>query len=318
MVDGEHGRHRPGRRRRRGAARASCTTCSTTGGSRSSRASRPTRRPGPQRQRRHRGGRARRRAGRREARRAHRRRGALRGLAGERRGRSPRSRASELTRAAADAVARDGPEDGGVPAGRRAAASRARTSSTAGCRTRCCSRSSPTRASARWWSRHDRCGARDASPTSLVDAPTADRRAAWTQRYADSLMNTYGPPQRVLVRGEGCYVWDADGNALPRPARRHRGQRARPRPPGRASSAVTAQVGTLGHVSNFFATPAADRAGRAAARRSLGAADGRVFFSNSGAEANEAAFKLAPARPAGPRSSRPRARSTAARWARWR
>ena len=29
--------------------------------------------------------------------------------------------------------------------------------------------------------------------------------------YADSVMNTFGPPKRVFVRGEGCHVWDADG-----------------------------------------------------------------------------------------------------------
>lgn len=33
--------------------------------------------------------------------------------------------------------------------------------------------------------------------------------AAWTERYTGALMNTFGPPKRVLVRGEGCHVWDA-------------------------------------------------------------------------------------------------------------
>ena len=33
----------------------------------------------------------------------------------------------------------------------------------------------------------------------------------WTRRYTAALMGTYGVPQRVLVRGEGCYVWDAEG-----------------------------------------------------------------------------------------------------------
>ena len=35
--------------------------------------------------------------------------------------------------------------------------------------------------------------------------------AAWTERYRGAVMDTFGPPQRVLVRGEGAYVWDADG-----------------------------------------------------------------------------------------------------------
>jgi acetylornithine/N-succinyldiaminopimelate aminotransferase len=114
----------------------------------------------------------------------------------------------------------------------------------------------------------------------------------WTDRYAHAVMDTFGPPQRVLVRGEGAYVWDADGkryldllagiavNAL---------GHAHPT----LTAAVSAQLGTLGHVSNFFGTPAQI----ALAERLLtlaGAPEGsRVFFTNSGTEANEAAFKMA-------------------------
>ena len=57
-------------------------------------------------------------------------------------------------------------------------------------------------------------------------------------------------------------------------------------------SAVTGQIATLGHVSNFFATPAAGRTGRQARARMSGADEARVFFTNSGTEANEAAFKI--------------------------
>jgi acetylornithine aminotransferase len=123
-------------------------------------------------------------------------------------------------------------------------------------------------------------------------APAGLTGAEWSRRYGDALMNTFGPPQRVLVRGEGCYVWDADGrryldllaglavNAL-----------------GHAhpflTSAVTAQLATLGHVSNFFATaPQVALAERLLDL--LGAPQGsRVFLCNSGAEATEAAFKIA-------------------------
>ena len=38
-----------------------------------------------------------------------------------------------------------------------------------------------------------------------------DSVARWTDRYTHAVMDTFGPPQRVLVRGEGAYVWDADG-----------------------------------------------------------------------------------------------------------
>lgn len=109
-----------------------------------------------------------------------------------------------------------------------------------------------------------------------------------TQRYAGAVMNTFGPPQTVLVRGEGSRVWDADGkeyldllggiavNAL---------GHAHPA----IVEAVTTQLTTLGHISNFFASePQIALAEKLLAL--LGQA-GRVFFTNSGAEANEAAFK---------------------------
>lgn len=115
---------------------------------------------------------------------------------------------------------------------------------------------------------------------------------AWTRRYAASAMNTFGPPQRVLVRGEGCYVWDADGNRyldlLAGIAVNALGH-AHPF----LVSAVTAQLATLGHVSNFFAT--APQIALAERLLELARApDGsRVFFTNSGTEALEVAFKLA-------------------------
>ena len=127
------------------------------------------------------------------------------------------------------------------------------------------------------------------SASSLV-AP--DSGAHWTQRYSAALMNTFGPPQRVLVRGEGAYVWDADGmrylDLLGGIAVNSLGH-AHPT----LTAAVSAQLGTLGHVSNFFASPVQI----ALAERLLGLAgapDGsRVFFANSGTEANEALFKMA-------------------------
>jgi acetylornithine aminotransferase len=102
-------------------------------------------------------------------------------------------------------------------------------------------------------------------------------------------MNTFGPPRLALVRGEGAHVWDEDGreyvdffggiavNAL---------GHAHPA----LVEAVSTQLRTLGHVSNFFTSaPQVELA-----ERLLGLvdADGRVFLSNSGTEANEAALKL--------------------------
>jgi acetylornithine aminotransferase len=111
-------------------------------------------------------------------------------------------------------------------------------------------------------------------------------------RYAESLMNTFGPPKMVLTKGDGPYVWDAEGtryldllggiavNAL---------GHAHPA----LVNAVTQQLGTLGHVSNFFATqPQVTLAERLLSLLGLPEGGGKVFFTNSGTEANEAAFKL--------------------------
>ncbi|PZF82220.1 acetylornithine transaminase [Jiangella anatolica] len=132
--------------------------------------------------------------------------------------------------------------------------------------------------------------------TELEQVPglgALDNNAAWTARYGRSLMNTFGPPQRVLVRGEGCYVWDADGrrylDLLGGLAVNSLGH-AHPL----LVSAITAQLATLGHVSNFFASaPQIALAERLLDLLGAPASAGRVFFTNSGTEANEAAFKIA-------------------------
>jgi len=109
-----------------------------------------------------------------------------------------------------------------------------------------------------------------------------------TERYQGALMNTFGPPQRVLVRGEGVHVWDIDGNryvdllgGIAVNALGH----AHPA----ILKAVTEQLSTLGHISNFFASePQIELAERLL---ELVGSPGKVFFTNSGTEANEAAFK---------------------------
>lgn len=129
-------------------------------------------------------------------------------------------------------------------------------------------------------------------PTGALPLVELGAGAAWTQRYTYAVMNTFGPPKRVLVRGEGCYVWDADGNryldllaGLAVNALGH----AHPL----VVQAVTSQLTTLGHVSNFFGTaPQIALAERLQELLGMGPG-GRVFFTNSGTEANEAAFKIA-------------------------
>jgi acetylornithine aminotransferase len=111
------------------------------------------------------------------------------------------------------------------------------------------------------------------------------------QQYQHALMPTFGVPKRVFVRGEGCYVWDMEGrrhldllSGLAVTALGH----AHPT----VLSAVTGQIATLGHVSNFFATPAQVALATRLTRMLGESAEARVFFTNSGTEANEAAFKL--------------------------
>ena len=115
---------------------------------------------------------------------------------------------------------------------------------------------------------------------------------AWLTRYSSSVMATYGAPQRVLVRGEGCYVWDADGrrylDLLAGIATNALGH-AHPL----LVAAVTSQLTTLGHVSNFFATAPQIALAERLVEITRAPQGSRVFFCNSGAEANEAAFKMA-------------------------
>ena len=129
---------------------------------------------------------------------------------------------------------------------------------------------------------------------AATDLPegTGGTQAEWQDRYARAVMGTYGVPQRVLVRGEGCYVWDADGHRyldlLAGIATNLLGH-AHPL----LVSAVTTQLSTMGHVSNFFATPGQVTLAEQLVELLHGPVGSRVFFCNSGAEANEAAFKIA-------------------------
>nr|WP_300337585.1 acetylornithine transaminase [Actinomyces sp.] len=123
----------------------------------------------------------------------------------------------------------------------------------------------------------------------------AGSQQEWTQRYAGAVMNTFGTPQRVLVRGAGAEVTDADGRTytdlLAGIAVSCLGH-AHPA----VVAAVTEQLSTLGHVSNIFTSPAQIRLAEELAGiifPTCSRKDTRVFLANSGTEANEAAFKIA-------------------------
>ncbi|MFT8395864.1 acetylornithine transaminase [Propionibacterium sp.] len=117
----------------------------------------------------------------------------------------------------------------------------------------------------------------------------------WGDRYEHTLMNTFGAPRRVLVKGSGASVWDADGKQytdLLAGLAVHALGHANPV----VTEAVTAQMNTLGHISNLFASPTQIALGEKlialATRLAPEGTPARVFFCNSGTEANEAAFKL--------------------------
>ena len=113
----------------------------------------------------------------------------------------------------------------------------------------------------------------------------------WTQTWEQSLTHNYGTPGVELVRGAGARVWDDQGreyidllagiavNAL---------GHAHPE----LVANVSAQIGTLGHTSNLVATGPVMSLAKQLVELSGSGRSGRVFFCNSGDEANEAAFKL--------------------------
>ncbi|WP_043812587.1 acetylornithine transaminase [Allokutzneria albata] len=111
------------------------------------------------------------------------------------------------------------------------------------------------------------------------------------QRWRSALMDNYGTPSLTLTKGEGSYVWDADGkrylDLLSGIAVNSLGH-AHPA----VVQAVSEQIATLGHISNFYsAAPTVELAERLLDL--LGVRElGKVLFCNSGAEANEAAFKM--------------------------
>jgi acetylornithine/N-succinyldiaminopimelate aminotransferase len=122
-----------------------------------------------------------------------------------------------------------------------------------------------------------------------VSAPAAQGLAA-TQALADRyLMQTYKRAPVDFVRGEGALLWDADGKeyldfltgiSVCSVGHCHPD----------VVAAVREQAGQLMHTSNLFHTEPVARLAQRLADSSLG---GRVFFANSGTEANECAIKIA-------------------------
>lgn len=112
-----------------------------------------------------------------------------------------------------------------------------------------------------------------------------------TERWRETLVDTYGTPPIGLVSGHGATLTDEQGNSyidlLAGIAVNALGYGNE-----HVAQAVYHQAQNLAHTSNLFATQPVLDAGAKLIER-VGDANARVFFCNSGAEANEAAFKLA-------------------------
>ena len=110
------------------------------------------------------------------------------------------------------------------------------------------------------------------------------------KRWQRAIQDNYGTPTIELVSGKGSVVKDADGKSyldfLAGIATNVLGH-AHPA----IVKAVSKQISTLGHVSNFFAHPNVLELAEKL-QKMTGDKSARVFFCNSGAEANEAALKL--------------------------
>ena len=110
------------------------------------------------------------------------------------------------------------------------------------------------------------------------------------KRWQKAIQDNYGTPSIELVSGKGSVVKDANGNTyldfLAGIATNVLGH-AHPA----IVKAVSKQISTLGHVSNFYAHPNVLELAEKL-QKLTGDKSARTFFCNSGAEANEAAFKL--------------------------
>ena len=114
----------------------------------------------------------------------------------------------------------------------------------------------------------------------------------WRNDFSTAMMGSAPSPLTLLTHGEGAYVWDVDGKRyldfLAGIAVNSLGH-AHPA----LIEAVTRQISSIAHVSNYFATEPQIALAQNLRRISGAGERGRVFFGNSGAEAIEAAIKLA-------------------------
>ncbi|HEX4721580.1 MAG TPA: acetylornithine transaminase [Pseudonocardiaceae bacterium] len=123
----------------------------------------------------------------------------------------------------------------------------------------------------------------------MSDAVTVQSNVDGQARWRSVFMDNYGTPNLTLVRGDGPYVWDADGNRyLDLVAGIAVNVLGHAHPA--VVAAVTEQIAVLGHTSNLYVNPVAVEL--AELLLDVTGVAGKVLFCNSGAEALEAAFKI--------------------------
>jgi acetylornithine/N-succinyldiaminopimelate aminotransferase len=125
----------------------------------------------------------------------------------------------------------------------------------------------------------------------MTDTSAKTKTQALQSRWTEVMMDNYGTPPLALVSGDGAVVTDADGKsyvdllggiAVNLLGHRHPA----------VIEAVTTQLNTLGHTSNLYATEPGIALAEALVGQLGVEAAARVFFCNSGTEANEVAFKI--------------------------
>ena len=124
------------------------------------------------------------------------------------------------------------------------------------------------------------------SVSNLVESPSTADIIAGEARY---LVQTYNRPARVFTHGEGAYLFDATGKRYLDCAAGIAGNALGHADP-EGAQAVAGQAARLAHVSNLYHTAEHVQLAQRLVEHSF--AD-RVFFCNSGTEANEAALKFA-------------------------
>lgn len=125
----------------------------------------------------------------------------------------------------------------------------------------------------------------------MTSATSVQARAWGASGDRSPLMNNYGSPPRIFVRGQGSELWDKQGRryldflcglAVTSLGHAHPG----------VAAAIATQASTLVHTSNLFANEH-QAAVAELINKLIDSGPGQVLFQNSGAEANEAAIKLA-------------------------